>query len=93
MGGQDVEPGGARAVSDERSGRQRGRGTGDLRIGDAEQHGVDLRGPLPAAERSRDVVPGAAERGRQRVTDPPLADDRQARTGRGLGGWPFQFPH
>ena len=98
VGGEHIEAGGPRAVPDQRAGRDRRGGLGDLIVGHAEQDGVDVpaaisprpSGPMTAKRGS----PAARKRAGERGSDPAPADDGQARTGRGVGREiPFQFPH
>ena len=79
-GASGVEPGGARAVADERPGRDRGGGGGDLAVGDAQQHDVGARAVAPRPSGPSTSTPGrrAAPRA-ERVPEPAPADDRARR--------------
>ena len=60
-GREDVEARGARAVADERAGRDRGRGGRDLGVGHAEQDDVGARAGVAAAVRAGGPQPAEAQ--------------------------------
>ena len=70
----------ARAVADERPGRDGRGGGGDLAVGDAQQHDVGAGAVRAAAERARHAEAGLAQCGRQRGAEAPAT--RRSPSGR-----------